>query len=94
MGVLQHRAPESTSWLACACALHSICWGDLLQGMRAVGPHVAPQLCEIVKLRNKLARSLGYEDFYDYKASPRPQLGYAYAVFKRTPGRSVQLFKK
>lgn len=35
--------------------------------MRAIGPHVAEKLCEIVKLRNKLARSLGYEDFYDYK---------------------------
>ena len=35
--------------------------------MRAVGPHVASKFCEIVKLRNKLARNLGYEDFYDYK---------------------------
>ena len=51
--------------------------------MRAVGPHVAAQLCEIVKLRNKLARSLGYEDFYDYKASPLPYVSYtaAYAVW-------------
>ena len=38
-----------------------------MQGMRTVGPHVAAKLCDIVKLRNKLARSLGYEDFYDYK---------------------------
>lgn len=38
--------------------------------MRAIGPHVAEKLCEIVKLRNKLARSLGYEDFYDYKVTP------------------------
>ena len=38
-----------------------------LQGMRTVRPHVAAQFCEIVKLRNKLARNLGYEDFYDYK---------------------------
>jgi len=37
--------------------------------MRTVGPHVAAKFCEIVKLRNKLARNLGYEDFYDYKAS-------------------------
>lgn len=35
--------------------------------MRTVGPHVAAKFCEIVKLRNKLARNLGYEDFYDYK---------------------------
>lgn len=41
----------------------------ILQAMRTVGPHVAPQLCEIVKLRNKLARSLGYDDFYDFKVS-------------------------
>lgn len=39
------------------------CW----EGMRTVGPHVAAKFCEIVKLRNKLARNLGYEDFYDYK---------------------------
>ncbi|KAK9816558.1 hypothetical protein WJX72_001939 [[Myrmecia] bisecta] len=38
------------------------------EGMRAVGPHVAAQLCEIVKLRNRLARMMGpFEDFYDYK---------------------------
>lgn len=36
--------------------------------MRTVGPHVASKFCEIVKLRNRLARNLGYEDFYDYKA--------------------------
>ena len=35
--------------------------------MRSVGPHVAAKFCEIVKLRNQLARNLGYEDFYDYK---------------------------
>ena len=35
--------------------------------MRTVGPHVASKFCEIVKLRNRLARNLGYEDFYDYK---------------------------
>lgn len=37
--------------------------------MRTVGPHVAAKFCEIVKLRNKLARNLGYEDFYDYKVN-------------------------
>ena len=40
-----------------------------VQGMRTVGPYVAAKLCEIVKLRNQLARKLGYEDFYDYKVS-------------------------
>jgi hypothetical protein len=29
----------------------------------------AGKLCEVVKLRNKLARAGGFEDFYDYKAS-------------------------
>lgn len=38
--------------------------------MRTVGPHVASKFCEIVKLRNRLARNLGYEDFYDYKVRP------------------------
>ena len=41
----------------------------VLQGMRTVGPHVVAKFCEIIKLRNKLARNLGYEDFYDYKVS-------------------------
>lgn len=45
-------------------SVRKACWEG---GMRAIGPHVAEKLCEIVKLRNKLARSLGYEDFYDYK---------------------------
>ena len=27
----------------------------------------AEKLCEVVKLRNKLARAGGFEDFYDYK---------------------------
>lgn len=42
----------------------------VVQGMRTVGPHVASKFCEIVKLRNRLARNLGYEDFYDYKVRP------------------------
>ncbi|KAL3147698.1 hypothetical protein ABBQ32_002443 [Trebouxia sp. C0010 RCD-2024] len=39
------------------------CW----EGMRTVGPHVVSKFCDIIKLRNRLARNLGYEDFYDYK---------------------------
>ena len=35
--------------------------------MRGIGPFVAEKFCEIVKLRNVFARSLGYEDFYDMK---------------------------
>jgi Zn-dependent oligopeptidase len=37
------------------------------QGLRSIGPFVAEPLCEIVKLRNRLAKLLGYEDYYDYK---------------------------
>ena len=61
--------------------------------MRTVGPHVASKFCEIIKLRNRLARNLGYEDFYDYKVRlPRhismkqhclflcPALGIAFGV--------------
>lgn len=35
-----------------------------LQGLRSVGPHVVEKLCEVVKLRNKLAKANGFEDFY------------------------------
>ena len=34
------------------------------QGLRSVGPHVVEKLCEVVKLRNKLAKANGFEDFY------------------------------
>ena len=37
------------------------------QGVRGIGPFVSEQFVEIVKQRNKLARLLGFEDFYDYK---------------------------
>jgi oligoendopeptidase F len=33
----------------------------------AVGPAVAPGLARVAALRNRLARALGYPDFYDYK---------------------------
>lgn len=36
-------------------------------GLRSVGPFVAEAFLEIVKDRNKLARLLGFQDFYDYK---------------------------
>ena len=35
----------------------------------AAGRAAAEKFCEIVKLRNKLARLQGYQDFYDMKAS-------------------------
>lgn len=37
------------------------------EGVRAIGPYVAERFLEIVKLRNRLARLLGFIDFYDYK---------------------------
>ena len=36
-------------------------------GLRSIGTAIVTDLIEIVKLRNRLARLLGYEDFYDYK---------------------------
>lgn len=39
------------------------------QGLRAIGPVVAPRFLDIVRARNRLARLMGYQDFYDYKAS-------------------------
>lgn len=44
------------------------------EGMKAVGPFVAKDLVEIVKLRNKIARSNGYVDYYDYKAQASEQV--------------------
>lgn len=38
-----------------------------LEGLRSIGPFVAERFCEIVKLRNQLAKGLGYECFYDMK---------------------------
>lgn len=40
-----------------------------LEGMRSIGPFVAEKFCEIVKLRNQLAKKLGYVDFYDMKVT-------------------------
>lgn len=40
-------------------------------GVRGIGPHVAERFIEIVKLRNRLAKLLGFIDYYDYKVSFR-----------------------
>eukprot|EP00195_Chlamydomonas_chlamydogama_P009741 CAMPEP_0202900574 /NCGR_PEP_ID=MMETSP1392-20130828/11915_1 /ASSEMBLY_ACC=CAM_ASM_000868 /TAXON_ID=225041 /ORGANISM="Chlamydomonas chlamydogama, Strain SAG 11-48b" /LENGTH=623 /DNA_ID=CAMNT_0049586991 /DNA_START=175 /DNA_END=2046 /DNA_ORIENTATION=- len=45
------------------------------EGMRGIGPFVAERFLEIVRCRNKLARSLGYEDFYDYKVTAAEGFG-------------------
>jgi arsenate reductase-like glutaredoxin family protein len=40
------------------------------EGLRTVGPFICENgFVEIIKLRNKLAKSLGYEDYYDYKVT-------------------------
>ncbi len=42
------------------------CMRAALQGLRTIGPLVVGPFCEIVKLRNRLAKLCGAEDFYDY----------------------------
>jgi Zn-dependent oligopeptidase len=37
------------------------------EGMRSIGPFVVERFVEIVKIRNQVARALGYQDYYDYK---------------------------
>jgi hypothetical protein len=40
------------------------------EGLRAIGPFISDNgFVEIVKLRNKLAKSLGFEDYYDYRVT-------------------------
>jgi Zn-dependent oligopeptidase len=40
------------------------------EGLRTIGPFICENgFCDIVKLRNKLAKSLGFEDYYDYKVT-------------------------
>jgi hypothetical protein len=40
------------------------------EGLRSIGPFVCESgFVEIIKLRNKLAKSLGFEDYYDYKVT-------------------------
>ncbi|KAL3911245.1 MAG: hypothetical protein SGILL_007357 [Bacillariaceae sp.] len=40
------------------------------EGLRTIGPFVCENgFVEIIKLRNKLAKSLGFEDYYDYKVT-------------------------
>ena len=42
---------------------------DPLQAMRSIGPHIVEKFCNIVKLRNRLAKGAGFEDYYDMKVS-------------------------
>ena len=46
------------------------------EGLRSLGPFVLENgLCEMVKLRNEMARKLGYEDYYDYKVTQAEGFG-------------------
>ncbi|KXZ48820.1 hypothetical protein GPECTOR_25g405 [Gonium pectorale] len=47
------------------------------EGVRTIGPFVAERFAEIVKQRNRLARLLGFEDFYDYKVTAAEGFGKA-----------------
>ncbi|KAI9337274.1 oligoendopeptidase [Obelidium mucronatum] len=54
-------------------ALRKSCY----EGLRSIGPFIAPQFIEIVNKRNKLARLLGFVDFYDYKVQAAEGFGKA-----------------
>eukprot|EP00877_Chromochloris_zofingiensis_P006150 jgi/Chrzof1/1789/Cz10g21060.t1 len=45
------------------------------EGMRSIGPYVSAEFAEIVKVRNKLAKLLGFQDFYDYKVTAAEGFG-------------------
>ncbi|KAJ3208063.1 hypothetical protein HDU82_002993, partial [Entophlyctis luteolus] len=45
------------------------------EAMRSIGPFVAPEFVEICKLRNKLARSLGFDCYYDMKVTAAEGFG-------------------
>ncbi|GFR51274.1 hypothetical protein Agub_g13582 [Astrephomene gubernaculifera] len=45
------------------------------EGLRSIGPFVAEKFVEIVKQRNRLAKLLGFEDFYDYKVTSAEGFG-------------------
>ena len=54
------------------------CW----EGLRSIGDFVlANGFVELVRARNQMARSLGYEDFYDYKVTQAEGFGKA-ALFQ------------
>jgi len=46
------------------------------EGMQSIGPFVCENgFVEVVKRRNQMAKSLGYEDFYDYKVTQAEGFG-------------------
>ncbi len=44
-------------------------------GLAAIAPAVAPELANVVKLRNKMARALGFSDYYDLKVTQAEGFG-------------------
>lgn len=43
---------------------------EAYEGLRTIGPFVCQNgFIEIIKLRNKMAKALGFEDYYDYKVT-------------------------
>jgi hypothetical protein len=46
-----------------------------LEGLRAIAPAVAPGLASIVAMRNKMARALGFLDYYDAKVTQAEGFG-------------------
>ncbi|KAG2489329.1 hypothetical protein HYH03_012161 [Edaphochlamys debaryana] len=72
----EHRAASSvqlrnTMRVADDEATRKACY----EGVRSIGPFVAEGFVAIVKERNRLARMLGYEDFYDYKVTQAEGFG-------------------
>ena len=46
------------------------------EGLRSLGPWIVQNgFCEMIKLRNSMAKKLGYEDFYDYKVTQAEGFG-------------------
>ena len=54
-------------------ALRKACF----EGLGAIAPAVAPGLAKVVAARNKMARALGYADYYDYKVTAAEGFGKA-----------------
>jgi len=44
-----------------SAALRKACY----EGTRTIGPCIAEELISVIKLRNKLAKLVGFQDFYD-----------------------------
>lgn len=67
------------------------------EGLRGIGPFVLDAgFADIVKERNRLARMLGYEDFYDYKVTQAEGFGKAklFEVLDGLEKRTRELQKK